>query len=164
MSTLGSLSNDDGDDNENGKKAMGLDKREWARSLSLGLDSFGKTTTLHVYQAFFYISLPSLHDYNVKVPDFTFCRGRERRQWLSFSFAELWYSLLEFNSTEICQHLTNWTSWNKRDKVWSSANSLIELRFRKTSPLLLLNLPIDIGDDILICIFWHINLPRRKSF
>ena len=38
MSTLGSLSNDDGDDNENGKKAMGLDKREWARSLSLGLD------------------------------------------------------------------------------------------------------------------------------
>ena len=26
---------------------------------------------------FLYISLPSLHDYNVKVPNFTFCRGRE---------------------------------------------------------------------------------------
>ena len=31
---------------------------------------------------------------------------------------------LEFNSRKICQHLTNWTNWNKCDKVWSSANSL----------------------------------------
>ena len=29
------------------------------------------------------------------------------RQQLSFSFPELWYSLLEFNSRKICQHLTN---------------------------------------------------------
>ena len=56
---LGSLSNDDGDVNENGKKAVGL---------------FSKTTTLH---AFLYISLPSLHDYDVKMPNFTFCGGRE---------------------------------------------------------------------------------------
>ena len=27
--------------------------------------------------AFLYISQPSLHDYDVKVPNFTFCRGRE---------------------------------------------------------------------------------------
>ena len=46
------------------------------------------------------------------------------RQWRSFSFPELWYSLLEFNARKIIQQLTNWTSWNKRDKVWSSANSL----------------------------------------
>ena len=45
------------------------------------------------------------------------------RQRLPFSFPELWYSLLEFNSRKICQHLTNWRrSWNKRDKVWSRAN------------------------------------------
>ena len=50
--TIGSLSNDDGDGNENGKKAIGL---------------ISKTTTLHVHHAFLYISLPSLHDYNVKV-------------------------------------------------------------------------------------------------
>ena len=49
----------------------------------------GKTTTLHVYVAFLYISLLSLHDYNVRVPNFTFCRGCERRQGLSFSFPEL---------------------------------------------------------------------------
>ena len=41
FSLLGSLSNDDGDGNANGKKAMGLD---------------GKTTTLHVHHAYLYIS------------------------------------------------------------------------------------------------------------
>ena len=44
--------------------------------------------------------------------------------------SELQYSLLEFNYRKICQHLTNWTSWNKRDKVWSRANSLFKWRFR----------------------------------
>ena len=29
-----------------------------------------QTTTLHVHHAFLYTSLPSLHDYNVKVPNF----------------------------------------------------------------------------------------------
>ena len=46
------------------------------------------------------------------------------RKLLSFSFTELRYSLLEFNSSKICQHLTNWTRWNNRDKVWSSASSV----------------------------------------
>ena len=69
----------------------------------------GKTTTLHVHRAFLHISLPPLHDYNVKVPNFTFCRGRERRQQLSFSFPWLWHSPLEFHSKKNCQHLTNLT-------------------------------------------------------
>ena len=34
-----------------------------------------KTTILHVYHAFLYISLPSLHDYDVKMPNFTMHRG-----------------------------------------------------------------------------------------
>ena len=33
---------------------------------------------------FLYISLPSLHDYNVKVPNFTFCRGREHKTTFLF--------------------------------------------------------------------------------
>ena len=37
---------------------------------------------------FLYISLPSLHDYSVKVPNFTFCRGREHKQ-LPFPFPQL---------------------------------------------------------------------------
>ena len=28
------------------------------------------------------------------------------------------------------QHLTNWTRWNNRDKVWSGTNSLFKWRFR----------------------------------
>ena len=32
-----------------------------------------------MHHAFLYISLPSLHDYNVKVPNFTFCQGREHK-------------------------------------------------------------------------------------
>ena len=54
------------------------------------------------------------------------------RQRLSFSFPQLWYSLLEFSSRKNSQHLTNWTSWKKRDKVWSSANSLYKWRFRSS--------------------------------
>ena len=46
----------------------------------------GKTTTLHVHHAFFYISLPYLHDYDVKMPNFTFCGGREHKKTISFFF------------------------------------------------------------------------------
>ena len=85
------LSNYDADGNGNGKKAISL---------------ISKTTTLHMHHAFLYISLPSLPDYNVKVPEFTFCRGRGHKTTTFFSFPELWYSPLEFNSKNICQHLT----------------------------------------------------------
>ena len=38
-----------------------------------------KTTTLHVRPAFLYISLPSLHNYDVKWPNFKFTWERERQ-------------------------------------------------------------------------------------
>ena len=57
-SLLETLRSDDG--NGNATKAIGL---------------ISKTTILHVHHAFFYISLPSLHDYDVKMPNFTMCRG-----------------------------------------------------------------------------------------
>ena len=60
---LGSFSNDDGDGNEDVKKAIGL---------------LRKTTTLHVHHAFLYISLPSLHDYDVKMPNCKFYGGRKQ--------------------------------------------------------------------------------------
>ena len=55
--SVGSFSNDDGDGNENVKKAIGL---------------LSKTTSLHVHHAFLYISLPLQHDYDVKMSSFTF--------------------------------------------------------------------------------------------
>ena len=41
--------------------------------------SIGKTTTLHVHHAFLYIPLPSLHDNDVKMPNFTFCGQGEHK-------------------------------------------------------------------------------------
>ena len=55
---LGSLSNDDGDGNENGKKSTELDKQN---------NNFART-----FHAFLYISLPTLHDYDVKMTNFLF--------------------------------------------------------------------------------------------
>ena len=52
---LGTLRCHDGDDNEN-----------------------VKTATLHVHLASLYISLPSLHDYDGKMPNFTFYGGRKQ--------------------------------------------------------------------------------------
>ena len=66
-----SLSKDDGDGNENGKKAIGSDC---------------KTTNLHVHHAFLCISLPSLHDYDLKFPIFTFYEGREHKTTTLFFF------------------------------------------------------------------------------
>ena len=89
-----------------------------------------KQQHLHVHHAFLYISFPLLHDYNVKMPNFTFWRGRENtRQRLSYSFLERRCSLLGFKSRKNCQHLTNWTRWNKCYKVFSSATSLFKRHF-----------------------------------
>ena len=69
---LGRFSTDYGDGSENLKKAIGL---------------ISKTTTLHVQHTFLYISLPSLHDYGVKIPNFTFYGGRKQAKTnFSFSF------------------------------------------------------------------------------
>ena len=63
---LASLRSDDGDGNENGKKAIDrfrLAKQQLCTCITL----------------FLYISLLSLHGFNVKVPNFSFCRGREQK-------------------------------------------------------------------------------------
>ena len=56
------LKHDDGDGNENGKKAIALDKEN---------NNFARASH------FLHISLPSFHDYDVKLPNFTFYGGRE---------------------------------------------------------------------------------------
>ena len=62
VGSLGSFSNDDGDGNEDVRKAISL---------------LRKTTTLHVHYSFLYISLLSLHDYDVKIPNYKFYGGRK---------------------------------------------------------------------------------------
>ena len=60
---LGTLRSNDADDNENVKKTIGL---------------ISKTTTSHVHHTFLYISIPFLHDYDVKMPNLAFCGGRKQ--------------------------------------------------------------------------------------
>jgi len=71
-----SFSNHDGDGNvnEKGKKAIGL---------------ISKTNTLHVYLTFLYISLPSLKNYDVKMPNFTFYGEHKSDDELFFPFLNL---------------------------------------------------------------------------
>ena len=69
--TIGSFSNYNGDGSENVEKAIGL---------------ISKTTTLHVQDTFLYISLASLHDYGVKIPNLTFYGGR-KQAITNFSFS-----------------------------------------------------------------------------
>ena len=59
-SLIGTLRSDDGDGNGDATKAIGL---------------ISKTTILDVHHAFLYISSPSLHDYDVKMPNVTMYRG-----------------------------------------------------------------------------------------
>ena len=69
---LGSLSIDDGGGNENGKKATELDKQN---------NNFARA-----FHTFFYTSLPSLHDYDVEMPNFTFSGELENKATTSFFF------------------------------------------------------------------------------
>ena len=61
-------------------------------------------TCITLFCTFFF--LPSLHDYDVKMPIFTFCGRREHKKRLFVP--ELRVSLSEFSSKKICQQLTNW--------------------------------------------------------
>ena len=56
---------------------------------------------------FLHISLPSLHDYNMNCLISLFMEDLNTSQLFSFSFCELRYSPIEFNSWKSRQHLTN---------------------------------------------------------
>ena len=73
---LGTLRSDVGDGKGNATKAIGL---------------ISKTTIFHVHRAFLYISLPSLHDYDVKMPNFTLTEEVHKRRRNFLSLSELEY-------------------------------------------------------------------------
>ena len=79
--SIGSLSNYDGVVNESGKKPIGLDS--WQNN------NFARFITL-----FWYISLSSLHDYDMKMPNFTFCGERDHKTTTLFLFS--WTSIQSF--------------------------------------------------------------------
>ena len=84
-----------------------------------------------MHNAFLFISLPLLHDHDVKRRNFTFCEGREQKATTFFFF--FWTLIQSFRiqlQKKNCQDFTNWARWNKRDKVWRSATSLFKWRSR----------------------------------
>ena len=98
---LMSLGNDDGDGNENGKKA----KQQLCTCITLFCTFLCRQCTTTTWKCL--IS--------------RFVENVNTRQRL--------YSILEFNSRKNWQYLTNSTRWSKRDKVWSSVNSPFNWRF-----------------------------------
>ena len=86
----GSLGNNDGDGNENGKKEQ--------------LVYIIKTTTLHVHHAFLHILQPSLHDCEMKLSNFTrrlLGVGVHNTKSFIFFFPELRYGPFGFNPDNI---------------------------------------------------------------
>ena len=80
--------------------------------------------------------LPSIRNHDVKRRYFTFFWGETGTQdndFLILIFLRLRYSPWEFNSRKYHQHLTNWTTWNKNDEFWNSADSLLKRHFRHRS-------------------------------
>ena len=68
---LNGLRNNDRNVNQNGKKEIG---------------SVWENNNSAYATGFLYISLPSLHDYNVIILNFTSCRGREHKTTTFFFF------------------------------------------------------------------------------
>ena len=59
---------------------------------------------------------PFLHDHNVKMPNFAFCGGRNKRRRNSVSLSLLGYGPQEINSRRARQHLTKKVGRNNCDK------------------------------------------------
>ena len=111
---VGTLRSDDGDGNKNVIRAIGLIR---------------KATTLHVHRTFLYTSLTILHDYDVKMANFMFYRGRKQAT-TKFSFYFLtWLRFLGIQLQESSLTFDKERRWCNRDEDWKTANPLFKQRF-----------------------------------
>ena len=79
-------------------------RRQRGRQKTIGLRS--KTTTLYVCHTFFYISLPFMHTYDLKMPNCAFLGERKQARRTFLSLSDLGYGPLEFNFRRVRLHLT----------------------------------------------------------
>ena len=100
---LGNLRNDDGDGNENGKKAIGT-KQQLCTCITLFCTFLCRRRTTTRWKCLI-------------------SRWNKRPQ-LPFSFPELWCS------PQLQKKLPTFNELNEMDKVWGSANSIFKWRFR----------------------------------
>ena len=70
-----------------------------------------KTTTLHVHHAFLYISLLSLHNYDLKWPNFKFTWERERQG------DEFYHFCLNSGAVSSLQFQPKFSSFNQQGEL-----------------------------------------------
>ena len=115
LSLIGTLRSNNADGNKNVQKTISL---------------ISKTTTLQVHHAFLYISLPALHDYDVKMPNFAFYGVRKQPTTKFCSSFCTWIWSLGIQLQEVRLRLTKWVGRNNCDKNWKNGNSLFKRRSR----------------------------------
>ena len=81
---------------------------------------------------------------NSLMPNFTFCGRREHNTTTFFFFSWTLIQSFRIQLQKIYKHLTNWTRWNKRERVWSSVTSLFKWRFCNRRPRCCLNFLLSI--------------------
>ena len=134
-SKIRSFSNDDGDSNENVKKAIGLQSK--------------KKTTLHVHHSFCTFLCRRCTTTTWKCLIASFMKDVNKRRRISFSFSKLECGPQEINSMEIRLHLPFLAIWNKRNKDWKKREFILKLTFSLPLPLpsSMLKLPINTSWD-----------------
>ena len=80
---------------------------------------------------FWYISLPSWHDYDVKLLNFTFCGGRKHKTTTLFFFSQ---TLIQSFSIQFQKNSPTFEEFKEveyaRLRVWSSSNTVFNWRLR----------------------------------
>ena len=89
-----------------------------------------KTTTLHVHHAFLYISLLSLHNYDVKWPNFNFTWERERKAINSTISVWTRVRSLLFSSIPNSLLLSSWVHEDNREKRVKGCEVYFQQSFR----------------------------------
>ena len=146
---IGSLRNDDADGKENSKKSMGLN---WKNNNSARASRF----FVHTY----FLAVVARQQ-REKVPDFTFCRGRERKTTIFLFFS---WTLIQSFRIQLQKKLPTFGELNKNkgDKVQGSANSLFKWRFRsRRSRWCLSSLSYDacsVRDDIVFTLYVRMRM------
>ena len=146
---IGSLSNDDGDGKENSKKLIEFN---WQNN------NFARASRFFVHTYFLAVVARQQSE---KVPDFTFCRGREHKTTTFLFFS---WTLIQSFRIQLQKNLPTFGELNKNkgDKVRGSANSLLKWRFRsRRSRWCLSSLSHDacsIRDDIVFTLYVRMRM------
>ena len=99
-------------------------------SVKKAVNLISKRTTLHVHHAFLYISFPSLHNYNVKWPNFELTWERERQGDKFYHLSGWTRTRSPLLSSKLTFPLSsNWVTWHKGEKVSKDAKSIFQQRF-----------------------------------